>query len=388
MHRLTLNQAASRPYCWPIIWGTVAVAVLGCDADSGHPLATEPAEGEATSAPLEEELLRDRIDTVLVETLRRRELDVRTNAAWQVLHGVLAYGGEFPLLTAEGEVPTVAWLLDGGALAGWSLRPASHGVQAIVDGGSLIGQGHEDQWLAILAQCDLPSDREMRVGGTTYRMRDLLTQAMHDLYEGKECSWTLIGLSTYLALDQTWPAGDGQTWSLEKIMQMEARQTEGGVVSGACGGTHRLIGMQMALNRFRAERPQTELTGGWLEAADRIAQSVALARRYQQPSGAFSVQYFIRPATAADLRAHFEATGHTLELLALTLTPQALAEPWVVRAANYLCELFEQTYQLDLECGSLYHAAHGLRLYRARRFGDVDYVALAQQVTEPEGEAP
>jgi hypothetical protein len=35
----------------------------------------------------------------------------------------------------------------------------------------------------------------------------------------------------------------------------------------------------------------------------------------------------------------------------------------------FLCDQFKRTRPIDLECGALYHAAHGLQLYRARRFG-------------------
>ena len=36
------------------------------------------------------------------------------------------------------------------------------------------------------------------------------------------------------------------------------------------------------------------------------------------------------------------------------------------RAAERLVSLMEQTADLDVECGGLYHAAHGLALYRSR----------------------
>ena len=35
---------------------------------------------------------------------------------------------------------------------------------------------------------------------------------------------------------------------------------------------------------------------------------------------------------------------------------------------------------MDLECGSLYHAAHGLQLYRWRRFGQPDILRAANRL--------
>jgi hypothetical protein len=41
----------------------------------------------------------------------------------------------------------------------------------------------------------------------------------------------------------------------------------------------------------------------------------------------------------------------------------------VTRAATRLVTLLEQTSDVDVECGALYHAAHGLLLYRERICG-------------------
>jgi hypothetical protein len=64
--------------------------------------------------------------------------------------------------------------------------------------------------------------------------------------------------------------------------------------------------------------------------------------------------------------ARLGATGHVFEVLALALADDRLQEPWVTRAADRLVTLLEQTADLDVECGGLYHAAHGLALYRRR----------------------
>jgi hypothetical protein len=41
----------------------------------------------------------------------------------------------------------------------------------------------------------------------------------------------------------------------------------------------------------------------------------------------------------------------------------------MTRALEFLLDAFEATEGDDLECGGLYHGAHGLILYRERRFG-------------------
>ena len=66
-------------------------------------------------------------------------------------------------------------------------------------------------------------------------------------------------------------------------------------------------------------------------------------------------------------------TGHLLEFLALAMSDAQIKEPWVTHAALNLCDVFRKTRDIPLECGALYHAAHGLVLYRTRLFGPRSY---------------
>jgi hypothetical protein len=59
-------------------------------------------------------------------------------------------------------------------------------------------------------------------------------------------------------------------------------------------------------------------------------------------------------------------------VLSLSLDDRQLSEPWVTRAADRLVTLLEQTSDVDVECGGLYHAAHGLLLYRDRVCGSTE----------------
>ena len=92
------------------------------------------------------------------------------HGAWQVVHGILAFGPEFPLQHGDEVVPALDYLLGGGAVTGWRLRPGNPGVIAIVEEGSTTGQGHPDQWIGYLAQCGLDGvsiDTPISVNGDT-----------------------------------------------------------------------------------------------------------------------------------------------------------------------------------------------------------------------------
>jgi len=339
--------------------------------------AVEPPQAAVPFADVPDDQLRAMIDDALRYTLDERRLSLDVNAAWQILHGALPFGTHFQVQNGDQTVSAMQWVLDGNQMNGWTLRHGSkdlpggrRGLKMVMEPGTKTGQGHEDQWLAVMSQCGLPKDQKIIFQGQQYQLWDVLQQSMWDIYPGKECSWSLIALTRYLDdFDLEWKSSDGETWTLEKVLQMEADED---LSMSACGGSHRLIGMTMALESQR--KRGGELTDAWLAAEDKIQGAIETAQRHQQPDGSFSTNYFARPGTSADLALRINTTGHTLEFLSLGLDKDQLEEPWIENAVVQLCELFKKTEPIPLECGSLYHAAHGLIEYRERRFGPWPYL--------------
>jgi hypothetical protein len=354
--------------------GLAVMALLvtsGCDSEA--PASPDTRSGSTVKRDLPDDAaLKATLDEVLDYTYDRR-LNPTQHAAWQIMHGLLAYPGNFKIEVNGEMINALDWILGGGNLNGWTMHPTSHGLEAVLEPGTKSGQGHEDQWLAILAQCDLPAETPLKIGTRTFQIGDLVKQAKWDLRNNMEASWTVIGLNAYVALDETWEAADGQQWSLEKVVDMEASQE---IDSSACGGTHRLIGLSMALNRYVAEvGPDEPRTGAWKKAEDLIDDAIKKAKMHQQPDGSFSTTYFVRPASSPDLALRVNTTGHMLEFLVLALPEEQFHEDWVTRAVVQLCDCFNKTRTMDLDCGSLYHAAHALQLYRLRRFGQRENLA-------------
>ncbi len=325
-----------------------------------------------TTRSLPPEDLVTELDDVLEFTYRDRTLSLQQHAAWQILHGVLAYQQDFAVQQDGQSVSAVDYLLQGGTMKGWTLQVvtdqpnAEPGIRAMLDAGSQTGQGHPDQWLAIIAQCDVPIDQPIRVEGQDLTLRHFVSQVQWDVPRNvlREYSWTLIGLTHYLPTDASWTASDGETWSIERLVQIEAEQELG---SSACGGTHRLIGLTMALRQHLAGHGR--MAGSWKLADTVIRTAIAHAREYQNPDGSFSTRHFDGPGSSPDLAQNLGTSGHILEFLSLALDDEELHEPWVIQAVTNLCNLFRLTRDVPLECGALYHAAHGLVLYRARIFG-------------------
>ena len=286
-------------------------------------------------------------------------LNTDDHAAWQVMHGVLAYRDEFPLRQGRAgpTTPAVQYILNGGRLGGWDVhagdvldaRTGRRGLRATLERGSKVGQGHRDQWLAKLAQCGLPPEQSIRVGDADYAMADYVAQAQRDVWRNgeREWSWTLMALTCYLPSNAVWIAGDGKPWSMEQLVRLEAEQE---IDNSTCGGTHRLIGLSMALNQ-RANQGGS-LQGPWGLADQKIAHAIRAARLLQNSDGSFSSNYFARGGRSPDLAETIRTSGHTLEFLATALTDRQLDEPWIRRAAVFLCDVLQKTKDVPLECGA------------------------------------
>ncbi len=326
----------------------------------------------------DEDALRERLDKAITFTYKNRHLSTKDQAAWQIVHGALAYGPDFEIY-ADGQLkPAIAYLLGGGKLRGWDLRKGDHGVMAVLDAGSKMGQGHPDQWLGYLSQCGLTLDDKVQVGDETFTVRDMLTQAEWDLYDGMEATWTLMAFSTYLPMDAEWTSKDGQKWTIDRLARMEASQD---LADSACGGTHRMYALTTALNQYLAAGGKIgdDPNGTWALVDKKIKDTVAAAREFQQPDGSFSTNYFSRAARSAEINDRIATSGHVFEFLMVALDDEQLKQPWVTRGMLHLVDCLEKTQKFDLECSSLYHAVHGLKLYRERMFGPMKSLTPAPE---------
>ena len=346
--------------------GTLFV-VLACVPLVGCPLAHDPTpipvSEASTDQPLDELVAR-----TLEQNLRDRHLSTETQGAWQILHGILAYGDRFTVETPSGRKPAIEYLLDGNFVDGFAPMPGDpfqqrSGVRMEMQPGTKTGQGHRDQWLAVLSQCDLPLETQLRSGETKWTLDDWIRQAEFDLPRNLELefSWSLIALTTYRDTDHRWTARDGNEYAISDLVESELDQD---ISSSVCGGTHRLIGISMSLNKRRREGKP--INGIWARADAALADAVARAKANQNPDGSYSVDYLHRTGWTRDLGEALGTTGHVLEFLAFASPDDTIRQPWVERTVRRLCQMLSQCRDVDLECGVLYHALHGLSEYQHR----------------------
>jgi hypothetical protein len=365
-------------------WGVLAIAgafLLGCSAQnnsspsaSATPVSNSGAPAAENGAlPSDQEILRQ-LDDALEYTYDHRRLSAgpgpNDQAAWQIVHGALAFKREFLVSDGMKDVSAVDYILAGGKMKGLDLRRGDlldeatkrFGIKTVI-AEDKMGQGHSDQWLGYLSDCHLPLDEPIVVEGEKHTIADYIDQAKRDVIENpiQEYSWTLMALSAYYPSDYSWKAKDGSEWSIPKLVEIELGHN---LDSSACGGTHRMVALTMAFNRHVAAGKPIE--GVWKKLQERIADCIQKANQFQNPDGSLSTNYFSRPGKSADLAVCMGSAGHVMEFLATAMSKDELQQPWVKRAVLDVCKTFRKTKPVDVECGALFHAAHGLVLYREK----------------------
>lgn len=342
------------------------VLVAGCQNTAPAPSADADAASGAAPAEVTDEQLVALLDEMIDHT-RDRHLSPQVNNAWQIVHALLAYGYDLKLLDQDTNqlVPALRSMLDEKVkVRGWDFAPGDKGLNALMLEAGKIGPGHDDQWLGYLAQRNVKLSETITVKGQKFTIQDILNQAKWNVRDGMEATWTLMALSKYGTPDEKWMARDGSEWSMERIISMESKQKLG---ESACGGSHRMYGITAALNAYKATGKP--ITGGWKEAQDKVDDTVRRGREFQQPDGGFSVQFFERSASSNEIQLRINTSGHVFEFLAFALDDKDVRSDWMRRAALFLCNNLKAAKDLPLECGGLYHAAHGLIIYRERLFG-------------------
>ena len=334
------------------------LALRGQDSDSVV-AGSERREDPALSPEMQQ--LRARVRQTLAFYFHRPENNLE-RSPWGVMHCIIGFGVDTPLLVNRQRVNAIAWLC--------ANEPCYGMRMAYLHGGRLrlrMGpgyQGHEGQFLAILAQSRVKIDYPLLVAGRQMSVLDLVESEKSSCVAGTELTFKLIGLSHYLDSDSSWQTPDGQVWDIARLVREELAQP---VIGACCGGTHRLTGFSYAVRgRQREGKP---IDGQWARAQQYLEDYHRYVFRLQNADGSFSTAWFERPESQADLQRRLNTSGHVLEWLAHSLPDEQLADPQVIRAVEYLANLLWEGRHRKWDIGAQGHAIHALALYDERMFG-------------------
>ena len=332
----------------------------------------ESAESERKLPPVEkpdnssaelssEQKLHRRINLCLAHYFTHQE-NLALRSPWAVMHTILPFGVETDIIAGNRNVNAIGWMCYNGVCKTQRMfQPTQRGFRTNVGPGV---QGHEGQFLAILAQSSVPRNFPILVGKTRYTVSDLIRYEMVTCRENSELTFKLIGLSHYLSPRQTWRDDRGQPWNLEKLVREELEQP---VVGAACGGTHRLMGLSYSLMMRR--RYKEPIVGHWARADTYIQDFVQYAWSLQNPDGSFSTEWFEGRANEPNMERKVQTSGHILEWLIFTLPAQDLQDPRVTAGIEFLLSEVYDHRDKDWPIGPRGHALRALALYNQRMLG-------------------
>jgi hypothetical protein len=349
---------------------TCAPGGPGSLPESGDRGGTGP-EAVRISGPRDMDSLKQRIEAA-IDNVRQRTLQT-DYGFWTIFHGILGLG---PSLTLEDpdtrqKINALDFVCSGKQVRGMYFVP--QGKDAVdVDGArspadQAIAQGHQDQFIAEMAQWNIPRDRKFLVQGQEFTYMDFVRYAQRRarVSEKQELSWAIVVIGQYLGTDISWTNSHGEKLHFEDLVRYEVAAS---VEDAACGGTHRLFGLDWVYRLHLAKGGKT--TGVWKDVADKTLKYQKRAREVQnRGDGSFSTSFFRERANVRDTDRRMNTSGHILEWLALSLPDAQLREGWVQEAANAVSLMILEQRGEPVDGGSLYHAVHGLLLYYDRVWG-------------------
>jgi hypothetical protein len=288
--------------------------------------------------------------------------NVAKRGPWALMHAALPFGVETEVIAGNRKVNALGWMCYNGVCAKQRIfQPTKQGFRTNVGPGV---QGHEGQFLAILAQSKVQSDYPIIIGNRRYTIADLVKYEMATCREKSELTFKLIGLSHYLEPNQRWRDNRGQTWNLEKMVAEELAQP---VIGAACGGSHRLMGLSYAI--IKRQQAGLPLDGHWKRADLFLNDYVNYAMSLQNQNGSFSTEWFEGRGSAADLERQVQTTGHILEWLIFTLPDEHLQSPRIQKSVQFLLDSVGKDPERAWPIGPRGHALRALALYNQRVFG-------------------
>ena len=315
-------------------------------------------------------LMKNRVDAAL-QQIQGRDLLVE-HSFWTVFHGILGVGPEtaniFDSKTGKRE-KAIEYVCRGGKLRGLEfVAKGPDRADVVTQPGSGTFQGHQDQFVAEMTQWGLPRDKKFLVQGKEMPFEAFLlySKDRSSVNDKQELSWAIVIIAEHFGTNIAWTNERGEKLIFEDIVRYEMDQPIKD--SPVCGGTHRLFGLTWALHRHLQKGGRLE--GVWKEASDLTRRYMELAKKLQNGDGSFSTEYFRGPGNnQTDLTLRIHSTGHVLEWLALALSDQEVRAPWMEDAANALASMILRNSNQGLDGGAVYHATHGLEIYRNRVFG-------------------
>ncbi|MBI3089171.1 MAG: hypothetical protein HYY96_00770 [Candidatus Tectomicrobia bacterium] len=336
-----------------------------------------------------------------LERVRARRLTTADDP-WVIMHGILAFGADLRILErGSGEMTSALEFIAQRA----TIRREGREVALLTETSGYphflfdrAAQGHENQFLMIFAEAGVPASFPLRTGaGRQVRLTDLLGQATAVFHRRQHPAWTSVAFLHYLGPFATWRNALGERYSTADLLDILLSYED-----DIEGGTHRLYGLAYALCRLREAEAKEP---GGLPAEEQarrsvlerqpalravLRQRIRAAEAWRRADGLYAGAWWAAEARQGEGPDGDDdvllKTGHMLEWLTLACGSPPCREDWLGETAGGLARRILRSVVEHAAPGPLYHAAHGLRLWRRTRLhatGGVTQCGLGEAERRP-----
>jgi hypothetical protein len=250
------------------------------------------------------------------------------------------------------------------------------------------GELHQDDTLAVLAECGVRSDALVLVDGQRRRVADIVRATSANAHIGQqELEWTIVAISLYCGSAAVWKNKFNQIVSVEQLCLACCQRPLG---DGICAGTHVPFALCVALQADDAARMEEASARLSVSARARIIASLSDAVRLlaasQRADGSWDADWAAhgsanRSAAEEEPVDQIVVTGHSLEWLALAPPEVVVSDEMVGRASRFLISrmLDATDARLREHQPSYSHAASALQFWNmaawSRYVGDAEIAA-------------
>ena len=326
--------------------------------------------------------LKRSIEMVLVANTRRG-VNTRDNTPNEVMLMALPYGADARVFKPNPNVdprdknaPKGDNIYSIGALC-WN-TPCNGKTLLRSDGKKIIarvGQGYQNQscsFAAMVAMSNIMPNYELKVGGNSYTISDLIVSEKTAVSRGMNLSMALVALSFYGNPNDQWKNEFGETWNIEKMVAGELNRS---IDQGTCDVTDWLLGLTSAVKLYESEnipiRGPMALAKRQLKTYQDFVLSIQNDRYLWHP------KFFLYKGFNPNAFETMYSGGHILRWLVFSLSDKELQDPQVVRSVMSLASTVNRVKPETManslsakQLESLAVSLHALSLYYQRTFGE------------------
>ena len=298
-----------------------------------------------------------------IQRVRDHPLDASATP-WAIMHGILAFGSDYAIRddrsrsyrNALAFIAQRATIMKDGKRA--PLLGETNGYPHFLYDAS--SQGHENQFLMILASVGAAQSFSLRTdAGRQARVADLLRQAKIVFRRDQHPAWTTVAFIHYLGGKAAWRNVFGDEFSIADLVELLVRFND-----PVEGGMHRLYGLAYA--HCRLDEARRSQAPPWRDVRAVLRERLAAAGSWRSDDGLFRGTWWrTRGQGNGAEDGIILKTGHMLEWLTLACGRLACKAGWLRKTAVSLARRLLQGEIAGEGPGALFHAAHGLRLWRA-----------------------